>query len=145
MLQSGQTPFLMTDSVFLEGRCNGNQFEKRPAHGDAYKKKANAAGVSTTGKVYLSGLAEEPGDPRAWVSGRGDVRRLLEERGWNSQGAVNHTTERSEPPPAMDIAPDLVTELAEKAVEQDPGLAEKDSQEVRETIKARHKPHWSKK
>lgn len=87
--QPGRPPAVMTDSVFLEGHANGNQFENTPSLGDFYAREAKAQGVDTKGKVYLSGLASHPGDPRAWVSGRGDVRKVCEERGWHCEGAVN--------------------------------------------------------
>lgn len=89
MLASQQPPGGMTDSTFLEGHCNGNQFEKRPEFGDHYKKIAEQAGVSVKGKVYKGGLARFPGDPEAWVGGRADVERVCRQRGWGCEGAVS--------------------------------------------------------
>jgi hypothetical protein len=79
------------DSDFNKGRCNGNQFEQTPGMGNLYRSMAEAAGVSTTGKQYMHGLAEFPGDPGAWVNGTGDVLRIAKERGFNVQGAVEYT------------------------------------------------------
>ena len=89
----------MTDAVFMEGHCSGNQFDYPGGHqvGNVLKKQAETAGVNTTGKVYLGGLAAFPGDPKAWVSDRNDVKRVLTERGWGSQGAVNQEP-REKPP-----------------------------------------------
>jgi len=91
MLASRQPPMSNTDREFLEGHCCGNQFDYPGGHeiGDALRQQAQAAGVNTTGKVYLGGLAAFPGDPKAWISDRYDVKRVLIERGWGSQGAVN--------------------------------------------------------
>lgn len=91
MLASGQPPMSSTDREFLEGHCCGNQFDYPGGHqvGDVLKAQANAAGVNVTGKVYVGGLAAFPGDPQAWVSDRHDVKRVLTERGWGSEGAVN--------------------------------------------------------
>lgn len=146
MLERQQGPTLMTDAVFMEGRCNGNQFEKSPAIGDWYKGQATAAGVDTTGRVYLSGLAAYPGDPRAWVGSRGEVQKVVEERGWNCRGAVNVAStepggtqcdEKRQP-----VAEDLVQEAVMEAVVKNPELAEKDVGEVREQVLDRLKPPW---
>src|SRR5262249_30874220 len=84
----GEPPMTNTDREFLHGHCNGNQFEKKEHIGDYYKSVADAHGVDVKGAVYLSGLAEFPGDPKAWVRGRGDVQKVCEERGWNCNGMV---------------------------------------------------------
>ena len=89
MFALGAPPGCMTDAVFLEGHCNGNQFEKTPAHGDELRRVAESQGQSTTGKVYLGGLARYAGDPEAWVNGRSDVKRVCEQRGWGADGAVS--------------------------------------------------------
>ncbi len=97
MFAAGAPPMSNTDREFMEGRCNGNQFEKNPQIGDKLAQDAKAAGVSTKGKVYLSGLAAYPGDPRAWVGGRGDVQALCEERNWTASGSVTVKGDRSRP------------------------------------------------
>src|SRR5258708_4634056 len=99
-----------TDSIFMEGRCNGSQFDGQEAIGDLYKAEATAAGVDTTGKVYLSSLADHPGDPRAWVSGRGDVQRVCEERGYGCTGAVKVKGREAEPVADVPVAADIVDE-----------------------------------
>lgn len=135
-----------TDREFLAGHCNGNQFEKTPGLGDFYAKHASLAGVDVTGKVYLGGLAEYPGDPKAWVSGRGDVQKVVEERGWSCRGLVNVKGRSDEPPPAaIDVAPDVVERAVMKEVEENPGLLEKDPGELRHEVKEKIKPHWKKR
>jgi hypothetical protein len=91
MLASQTPPGAMTDNVFLEGHCNGNQFEKHQHIGDGYKRLAEQHGVNPKGKVYKPGLARFPGDPEAWVEGRADVERICRRRGWSCEGAVNVT------------------------------------------------------
>lgn len=122
MLASRKFPGVVTDSVFNEGRCNGNQFEATPAQGDYYKRIADQAGVSVTGKFYASGLAEFPGDPRAWIDGRGDVARIAEANGMNVTGAVSHRS--GERPPLADVAidTDLVRDEALDVIDSNPGL-----------------------
>jgi hypothetical protein len=84
-----KTPALLTDDVFLAGRRNHAQFANNPVLGQRYKAVAESEGLDIVGKTYVSGLAAYPGDPRAWVRDRGEAKRLLEERGWGSEGAVN--------------------------------------------------------
>lgn len=143
-LQRG--PFLMTDAVLLEGHANGNQFAGRPQLGDHYAAEAAKAGVNVKGKVYLSGLAAYPGDPRAWVSGRGDVQQVCAERGWACSGAVTAKMAGDvAPAAAVGLADDVAARLAAKAVAADPGLAELPAGELREKVVAKHAPAWAKK
>ncbi len=113
MVVTGRAPFCMTDNVFLEGECNGNQFEKTPGLGDKLKKACEKAGGSVKGKVYKRQLAKFFGDPRAWVSGRGDVQRVCEERNMGSEGAV--TVKQRE----MDTPPPPPKPIADKIVHQE--------------------------
>lgn len=103
MFAAGKAPFGMTDSVFLEGMdCNGSQFEKNPHVGDFLAAEAKATGVSTKGKVYIGGVARYPGDPEAWVSGRGDVQRVAEKRNLTVKGAVKRSADGRVGKPAAD-------------------------------------------
>lgn len=145
MLATRVTPALLTDAVFMEGRCNGNQFEHVPAVGDRFRRRAAAAGVDPTGKFYAAGLAAFPGDPRAWVSGRGDVRRVCEERGYECEGAVRYRPAvPRDGAPDVDLAPDIVAREARRRAEKDPALALKDPGELRHETREIHKPHWAK-
>ena len=87
-LKEGIAPSIVTDSTFMSGWYSGDQFEKSPVIGEAYRSRAKAFGVNPKGKRYLHQLAEFAGDPRAWVESRGDVQRLCEERGYNCDGMV---------------------------------------------------------
>lgn len=88
MLASAQPPSCKTDATFLKGHCNGNQFESQPKVGNLMRQIAEHYGQNTTGKVYLGGIAAFPGDPAAWVNGRGDVERVVRDRGWQCSGDV---------------------------------------------------------
>lgn len=88
MLASASPPGCVTDATFLAGHCNGSQFSKTPGLGNRLREIAESQGQSTSGKVYLGSLAKYPGDPEAWVDGRGDVKRVCEKRGWGCDGAV---------------------------------------------------------
>ena len=145
MLAHRRAPGLMTDSVFLEGHCNGRQFQDSPMIGDFYRKKALEAGVNPHGKVYLSGLASHPGDPEAWVSGRGDVKRICEKRNWNVSGAVHHSAhEALDPPkPGPAVAEDIVERETQVEIAKDPSKGVR-IEDTKESVRNRLKPHWAK-
>lgn len=141
-----QPPMSDTDREFLEGQ--GGCYDQFPgemaAVGDFYRKKAEAAGVNITGKVYKSSLANEPGDVRAWVSSKDDVKRICEERGMGCTGAVNVPLRTDVKPKAkIPIADDLVAEAVEARIDENPDLAHKKDlwEETREAIK----PAWADK
>ena len=147
MFALSQPPMSNSDREFLEGTCNGNQFENEPWVGDLYRKEAQAAGVNITGKVYKSSLADYPGDPTAWVSDRGDVRRVCEEKSITCRGAVSFR------PPApisgpvdAPLADDIVGEKVHEILS---GLPEAerphvDTSDLAEQVRDVLSPHWSK-
>jgi len=143
MLALGIAPALMTDNVFLQGHCNGNQFEQHPALGDYYARVAARHGQDTHGKVYLSGLAAFPGDPRAWISSRHDVQKLLTERGWGCEGAVNTRITKVAEPLNIPVAPDLVEEAVDDLIEREPEAAHENREDLAEKMTNQMKPHWA--
>jgi hypothetical protein len=110
MLANGVPPKSNTDVELLSGSCNGNQFERNPAQGEFYRKECEKRGGTTKGRKYISQLARYPGDEEAWVSGRGDVQKILEKRGWGSEGAVTVKArgQTEAPPPPIPIAEHIV-------------------------------------
>ena len=87
--------------------------------GNLYRGMAEAAGVSTTGKQYMHGLAEFPGDPGAWVDGTSDVLRVAKERGFRVHGAVDDTPPPSAPAPDVPVAPEIIEEQVEDSIGDD--------------------------
>lgn len=143
MFALGVPPMSNSDREFLQGQWR--QFEDSPHVGDYYKRQAESQGVDVTGKVYLSGLAAYPGDPRAWVGGRGDVKKLCEERNWNCHGSVEHRAEQMEPPRAIPVAPDLIDEEVRDIVEGCPDrLSAQQVADIREKVTEARTPHWAK-
>jgi hypothetical protein len=145
MVLSRTPPMSSTDREFLEGHCNGSQFEGQDYIADRYRREALAAGVDPKGKVYLGGLARYPGDPEAWVSGRGDVKRVVESRGWGCEGSVNVKSrplgvERKPVP----VAEDLVRERVLEHLASVPAGEKVDVEGVREKVVNEMKPHWEK-
>jgi hypothetical protein len=142
MLALQSPPMSNTDREFLEGKggCY-DQFHDNELLGAFYRQSAAEAGVDTTGKVYLSGLARRPGDPEAWVSGRGDVQRVLEARGWGADGAVKVKARGADaPPPKKKIADDIVAGQVERRLEAMPAPERKraDLEGIRHEVVARH-------
>jgi hypothetical protein len=126
-----------TDRAFLQGL----HAEEEDGTLLAYRRDAEAAGVSTTGKKYISGLADRPGDPRAWVSGLDDVRSVLAERGWGCTGALSVPGDPVEPVAATPgvVASDLVAREVRERIEADPSLAPR-----REALAHEVRREWSR-
>lgn len=146
MLAHAKPPQSKTDREFLRGHCNGSQFEDTPYIGDGYRQMALENGVNPKGKIYLGTLARFPGDPEAWVSGRGDVQKVCEMRGWGCEGSVNvKVREQLNPPKAPALAPDIVQGHVENQLAMmDPGdAARADVGEMAHNITEKMKPHWS--
>lgn len=144
MFALGQPPMSNTDREFLEGRCNGNQFSGQPWVGDLYKREALAAGVNPVGKIYMASLATYPGDPGAWVSGRGDIQRRCELHGWGADGTVNlpvrAVAERSD----GRLADDIVENKVQEILDVTPEASRVDTEDLREQVREKMSPHWTK-
>lgn len=143
MLAMQQPPMSNTDREFLQGTENGRQFQDNTFIGDFYKNAAREAGQDPTGKIYLSGLARYPGDPEAWVSGRGDVQRVCEQRGWGCEGSVNMPVRKVAELSGGGIAPDIVERRVSEILETTPDAARVDVQDLREQVAEKIKPHWA--
>lgn len=111
MLAAQQPPQSKTDREFLYGLHE--QFAENPQLGNMYKRIAESYGQNVTGKKYLSSLAAFPGDPRAWVDGRGDVARVCEDRGWNCEGDVKVKGRPEDASGPYRVANDIVQNRAE--------------------------------
>lgn len=143
MFALGQPPMSNTDREFLQGTENGRQFEHSPEMGDHHAAIARAAGVDIKGAVYKAGLAEYPGDPRAWVRGRGDVERLLAERGWGCEGAVNVPVTKIAEPTGGRLSPDLVEDEVQAILETVPDPAYVDVEDLRNQVVEARQPYWA--
>jgi hypothetical protein len=127
-------PGVCTDSTFLAGGDDG--FKDDNMSRKMARSKARAAGVNPEGKKYMPGLARFHGDPRAWVSGKSDVKRICEKEGWACTGAVNvKGVERDEPNP-LDEAYSVDPKLVDREIETKELLAgERYSKKERESLK----------
>ena len=143
MFATGQGPTLHTDDTFFRGwqGASGAQFDKRlPYDQNLYMREAKEAGVSTNGKVYMHGLAEYPGDPRAWVGTKGEMKKRLEQKGWGCDrlGVKVRTDVEPEATPAL--AEDLVQEMVARKFqgEDDRAITPKKLAEAREAVIEKH-------
>lgn len=124
------------DRAFLQGtHQNGGLDEK---FGREYLRRARKAGIPTTGKVYLSQLADGRGaaTPAAWVSGLDDVRDGVRAGG---HGAESLGIQAVEAPPRKQIrmAEDLVQRQMNVELAKDPSKASKLG-ELREAVIDKH-------
>lgn len=144
MLALQTPPMSNTDREFLEGHCNGSQFEKMPYIGDYYAKVARQHGADITGKVYLSGLARFPGDPLAWVAGKGDAERVLDKNGWGSEGAISRKVSNVADTMGCAVAEDLVQdEILDRLEAAGPDAGDINVPDLREKIIETRAPHWA--
>ena len=96
-------PGCNTDNVFCADRKEEEQFKDPRVR--MFRRKAEKQGVSTNGKIYLGSLARFPGDPTAWVSGRGDIASTCQKRGWECEGTV---TVKPDPEMALEKSVDPI-------------------------------------
>lgn len=143
MVASGIPPSANTDREFLMGL--GEQFASQPHHGDRLRKACEERGGRTKGRKYIASLARFPGDPDAWVSGRGDVQKVCEERGWGCEGAVSAPLVPKDPNavPAVGVASDILTEMVNREVEGK-DLSQREVLDTAEKVKDRLMPSWKK-
>jgi hypothetical protein len=116
-----------TDTSIMRGRQDGNWMDALPQkQAEWMLKEAKAAGINTTGKYYMSGIADSRAhcDGEAWISGKDDLLRVAKQRKLHVQGQVNYDPpEPSEPPKRTNsMNPKLVRSLAKKEMRAEPGL-----------------------
>jgi hypothetical protein len=140
MLALQSPPGLQSDTRFMSGHVNHNQFADSPSFGSLYLNAAKRAGVSVEGAVYKHQLARFPGDPEAWVRSRGDVKRIVERRGMHCEGSVTHTPVEREDIDTNDgtyrVADDIVDAEMVRIEESTPGRAQEEP-DLREKVTKR--------
>jgi hypothetical protein len=139
MLATGGVPGAMTDAVFMEG-TDQHLNHLVPHHADAFRKACIDNGGSISGKKYIRQLAKFPGDPEAWVSGRGDVERVARKRGVAVEGMVTVKAADVAPPDRVDVAEDILDREVKKALRGTKGMPKKLKAELREAIKDKIAP-----
>lgn len=143
-----QAPGVQGDNdSWMRGRRDGNWLDELPKKQAQWMlREAKAAGIDTTGKYYMSGLADKRGhlDGEAWISDRDDVLRVAKKRKLELRGQVNYTPPEGVAPPqrAAGLNPRLVRELARKEMAAEPGLTRKAAEQ---RVRDRNTPHWKRK
>jgi len=134
-----------TDRAFMQGRLNGNWMDGMPKKvANAMLREAALAGINTTGKFFMGGIADKRGfkDPEAWVDGAGDVLRVAKKRDLEVHGAVEYVPPQKGPPKEVDINPRILREHVREAMRADPKLKRG---EAIEKVKDKIVPHWKRK
>lgn len=142
---TGQMPYGRDENkILFEGSRSGEDFANDQVTGDRYRKICEEKGGSTTGRKYLSQLAEFPGDPLAWVSDATDVRRVCELRNLECDGAVKvRRTRETKEHKSIPIADDIVEREVKQVLAAEPHR-KKERKKIREEVKDRLTPHWKK-
>lgn len=134
-----------SDRAFMEGRYN-NEYMGAMGQRCASRmvREARAAGINTSGKFYMGGLADKRGhcDPEAWVDSVDDVRRVAKARNLEVHGIIDYVPPEQPPPKRVDIDPNIVRENVDAEMKKNPGARRKD---VVERVKDRITPHWKKR
>lgn len=143
MFASATGPCLQTDTAFLAAfGANGAQFEKtNDLVRDHYAAEAKRAGVSIKGKIYHSGVAEFPGDPRAWVDNLSDVKRICEKKGWQAEegGSVKVKGREFEHKPVDGVADHILDREVNQICAALPKGKKVDRRELKEQVRAKRR------
>lgn len=134
-----------TDRAFMEGRYAGNWMDGMPPQlANRMVREARAAGINTSGRFYMGGLADKRAhrDPEAWVDSIDDVKRVAKKRNLEVRGIVNYTPPEQAPPKRVALNPEIIKENVKKELEANPGMRKADAVEK---VKNRMTPHWKKK
>lgn len=118
-------PMIKTGKQFM----NSRQTYVNPSVYAARVAAAEAAGVSTTGKEYISQLAKFPCDPEAWVSDASDVKRICEKNNWGCEGMVNVKAHETPPEPDIPIAKNILDRRTQAVLERNPELPLEDARQ----------------
>lgn len=134
-----------TDRAFMQGRYAAewlNQMPKQQA--DRMVREARAAGINTSGRFYMGGLADKRGhlDPEAWIDSTADIVRVAKKRDLEVHGIVDYVPPEKPPAKPVDINPKILREHVRKEMKANPKLSRG---EATEKVKDRIVPHWKRK
>ena len=119
-----------TDRAGMEGRLHGNWMDTMPRpYAEKMMREAQAAGISTSGKFFMGGIADKRGhlDPEAWVDSAGDVLRVAKKRDLEVHGIVDYVPPQKPPPKEVDICPTILNEQVAEEMKTNPGLKKGDA------------------
>jgi hypothetical protein len=149
MVSLRKGPVLSTDDTFFQGQGTlYDQFGSQKALDRTLAASKAMGFVPPKNAIYFPNLARKKGDPEAYVTramGRSYIKKLLEKRGWESEGAVRVKGRQPENDPldpknCVPLADDIVKQYADKMIKQDPSLKRLKKSELREKVIAKHGP-----
>ena len=149
MVSLRKGPVLSTDDTFFQGmQPLYEQFGSQKALDRNLQASKRHGFVPDKNAVYFPNLARFKGDPEAYVSraqGRSYIKKLLDKRGWSSEGGVRATGRQPDKDPldpknCVPLADDIVKQYADKMIKQDPSLKRLKKSELREKVIAKHGP-----
>lgn len=130
-----------TDRMFMERRSNQEWLDDMPPdQAKRILRDAKAAGISTAGKFYMSGLADKRGaaDPEAWVDSVADVKKVAAKRNLTVNGAVTHQGTPMPPPKTKPLSERLTREMIAHERKKNPALKTKKDGELRDMVVAKY-------
>jgi hypothetical protein len=134
-----------SDRALMEGRLNGEWLNALPARQAARMlREAKAAGISTSGKMYMGGLADKRAhlDPAAWVDSAADIKKVAAARNLEVQGIVTHRSHEVEPVAPKDINDSILKAHVARERKKNPTAKTSD---LVEKVKDKIVPHFKRK
>jgi hypothetical protein len=129
----------------MQGRYANEWMKHQPkALTDRMLREAREAGITTSGKFYMGGIADLRAhrDPEAWVDSTSDILRVAKKRDLEVHGIVDYVPPQKGPPKEIDINPRILNEHVRKEMKANPKLSRG---EAVEKVKDRIVPHWKRK
>ena len=129
------------DRTFMEGRYNQQWLDDMPRHqAKRILREAKAAGINTSGKFYMSGIADKRGhcDPAAWVDSTSDVKAVAKQRNLTVKGIVNHKG-TPQPPRRTKLSKRLEAKYVRSEMQANPRLTKS---QAREKVRGEYVPKW---
>ena len=116
-----------SDKAFCQGQHRKME-RMSPLLRNALQMQAKQAGIDTNGRYFIGGLSGgNARDPSAWVTSAEDVMTIAKAKNLNVEGVLNRKAivKEQKPLPEVGLAPDIVRQLANKAIDSDPALRER--------------------
>jgi hypothetical protein len=134
-----------TDRALMQGRFDQSWLDSLPK--DQARKilrEAKAAGISTSGKFYCSGLADSRmhEDPAAWIDSVSDIKKVAAERNLTIHGCVETKGVQMEPKDTPRLNDRIAKRLIKEERHKYPG---KSDNELREIVTDKYAPKWKKR
>jgi hypothetical protein len=129
-----------TDRALMQGRLNEEWLgEMAPDTAKHMLSEAKAAGINTSGKYYMGGLADKRAhrDPAAWVDSAGDILKVAKQRNLTVSGVIDHKGEPQAPPKPKRLNARLTREMMDVERTVHPGRKISDG-DLKELVKEKY-------